>query len=229
MRHGSRLLRLTRRAGRGGLREDPSRALPARGGRSAGWYEAAVRQRWNRSDRGQCPARGGRPARAAFLASFRRSGAGMPRANDSERPCACDMCVNRALSIGHIRRCACRIPMCDASRSTLIASWFTAAPLAKSGAHLRAQEICRGLAPDRESFKRSALLGRIGALSAIMRKLAEKTRGKSSKKSRKMAQNGAFSRGKSAISPCSEPSAADWNRLICQTLRLPSAAASRGV
>ena len=129
MRHGSRLLRLTRRAGWVGLREDPSLALPARGGRTAGWCGATVRRRWNRSDRGQCPARGRRPARPASLGSFRRSGAGYCRANESERPCACDMCVNRAVAAGCIGVCACRIRQGDASRSTLNASWFTAAAI----------------------------------------------------------------------------------------------------
>jgi hypothetical protein len=42
MRHSSRLLRLTRRGAWIGSREDPSLALPARGGRSAGWYGDAA-------------------------------------------------------------------------------------------------------------------------------------------------------------------------------------------
>jgi hypothetical protein len=61
--------------------------------------------------------------------------------------------------------------------------------------------------------------GRIRAQSAISAKPAEKTRGKSTKRSRKMAQNGAFSRAESAIFRCSEPIALDCKTRVCQTLR----------
>ena len=59
--------------------------------------------------------------------------------------------------------------------------------------------------------------------SAIPNKLVEKTRGKSTKKWRKMALYGAFSKAKSAILPCAGPAALDCNTLVCQALRSRSA------
>jgi hypothetical protein len=53
-----------------------------------------------------------------------------------------------------------------------------------------------------------------------------KTRRKSSKKCRKLAKFGAFSRAQSAISPCSEPTGADRRPLIRQALRPWSRSAS---
>ena len=69
----------------------------------------------------------------------------------------------------------------------------------------------------------------IRAQSAIPNKLVEKTRGKSTKKWRKMALYGAFSRGKSAILPSCLPAALDCNTRVCKTLRPWSPAAARGV
>ncbi len=79
------------------------------------------------------------------------------------------------------------------------------------------------------TFKRSAFRGHIRAQSAIPNKLVEKTRGKSTKKWRKMALNGAFSRGKGAIFPCSEPIAPDCNTRVSNPLRSRSPAAASGV